>query len=258
MKTLFVLIILIFSCLYVMGQVDTDVSKSNFFVGGSASYATSTDDNTPLLLNTTIVFPPSTEIKTISYSFRPNVGMQLSNNIALGLRLAYTYSNFNSTTPFVILPTFPSPNEGFTGFLRSDRNTKDYSGSLFLRYTLNPDNKLQFIIEPSINYTKTKVNGVSRSDQMTTILRQDMDGIGVTVLGGLTYEFSERFRLISYIGGISYEIGNFQETQINSSNLLDQFGQLITNEVSTLDRNFSSFTTNFRLSNIQVGVEFLF
>jgi len=250
-------------------QENTEPKQLNYFVGGTANYSHSTNDRTPNGVGTTFVLRTNiTETIATSYSFAPQIGRRISDHILTGIRFSYgkSKSEIVSQVPLgqiTVSPWPTNPDQELTPLLfanmTSQRCEANYYGSIFLRYIVNPKNKLQFYAEPSLSYS------VTNSDHLGAIISNERidetieSKAGFLSIGmGLMYSISDRFRLVSRFGRITYEKGTseveIKRTQIEVVDVTVMLAPQLTLE--SID--FSSFTTDFKLSNIQFGVEYLF
>jgi hypothetical protein len=225
------------------------------FIGLSASYSTSTNDISPNIIGGTIIISDSgAETKTTSYSFSASGGVFLNDCVAVGPIFSYDYIGFNSQSlglsTTVGLPSSISMNE------RMDRNL---SAGFFMRYIFNPKNRLQAYLQPSLSYVNGQSDVTNISSSLTQASEEKSNAVFANVSCGLTFNVTYNFRLITRLGGLTYENGSRDITSITSGVLITG-GMPSTNMMSQVEEtiDFSSFTTNFSIANIQFGAEYLF
>jgi len=256
-----VLFVLLVSCYSLNAQDTAAPIINNYFVGGAASFSTSTNDNTPDIVGTIIISNPSVDdIKTTSYSFSPTMGRRISEHLSVGLRLRYAYTSVSteSTSMLQFIPSGPPV------VSRNNRIERSYGAGIFARYSFNPQNKLQFYVEPMISYAKSTSDFTGIISDRLTVEDIDNNSASLSAGVGLMYNVSDRFRLITRLGGLSYETGSIDtrtRTRIADTNqdiFTGSTGTMLFTEDNMSSRNFSTFATNFSIANIQFGAEYLF
>ncbi|MDA8693102.1 autotransporter outer membrane beta-barrel domain-containing protein [Saprospiraceae bacterium] len=145
-----------------------------------------------------------------NYSFRPSIGRYLNENIALGLTVGYSFTDF-----------------GFGGV----SDLKQFSAGAFMRYIINPENKLQAYLQPSLEYRRFDALSTTVIANQVIITETDSNAYSAAVDFGLTYDITDRFRLLTRLAGMSY---------VNNSS------------------SSSIFSLDIDFSNIRFGAEYRF
>lgn len=201
-KLIFFLALIAFA---LQAQEESAVKTYDRFIGGSLS----------LFINDDAVQTANNLNQTKrSFSFFPTMGLYIDKKNALGASLGYSHSEREFF--------------GFN-FPPDVQINRSYSIGVFWRYTVNPNSIINFVVVPNLNYNSTvsKLKGV---DDKT---RGYQVNLGVNF--GLTWEVSQRLRLLTTIGGLRSTIGNFN---------------------TEFDETYSQFSLDFGLNFFTFGAEF--
>jgi len=145
---------------------------------------------------------------TNNYSFSPSIGKFLNEHFAIGLNVGYRFSDIS-----------------FFG----GNDLKQLNTSVFMRYIINPENKLQAYLQPSLQYLRSKDES-NNGENIT-------NAYAASVNFGITYDITDRFRFLTRLADMSY----MHNSSIQSP--------IINNSIYSLDIDFS---------NIQFGAEYRF
>ena len=199
-----------------------DTKDRRFFIGGSVNYNSSENRSSQILINGTVLLTNNNNSsETSTYIINPTVGFQITKNWILGLDLLLT----NNKTDF----------DG--GPIQSQESSGTSIGA-FVRYIINPENKVQVYASPYFRKTSLETNFIITSPDISS---EESNNLGISI--GAQYEIADWIRATTNIGGFYYSSGTSFSTNSNS----------IEEEV-----DFRSSGFNFRASSIYFGVEFLF
>lgn len=177
------------------------------------------DPNSPFGSRT---FTETVEAKgtSSSYGFFPYIGRMVSPELSVGLGVNLSFSTQKPTN---------STEAGV-----SDR----IGGYLWLRYTLNPANKLRVYVEPSVGIDRYTGNRFFFTDG-ATLFDGNSNELGIRIPFGGTYSLSPRLLANFRVGALEFVTGSWSENGGNDSAKYSEIG----------------FRVNPR--TIRIGVEFL-
>ena len=232
MKSLYLFLLVFCLNAPLFGQ-ETDPPVPKWVLGGSVqfSFQNNSFPGSPGLLfftTPTIVGTSTTPARNTSFGASPYLGRQLNDRALVGLRLEYQgrYYKAEDVVLSTIIDTIDFTRVNHQGGL-----------GLFMRWTFNPQNKVQVFIEPSLGYTAQVAelanDGVPFSREIT-----QFGSLNASL--GASYLLSQRWRLLIRSGSASLLVGQWH---------LDN---------STERNNFTLFNTNLSLSSIRFGAELLF
>ncbi len=170
--------------------------KSNWYLGGQVGFET--------IKNTSHTSTPSRERRETNFANKPEVGIFLADDIALGFGIAFNididnddtadtnFDIFTATSPFVYVRKFFSIEDIFSAFIGLDVN---YSTGSFSE---------------------------NRNDVLTTTNK--ISGFGANVNIGITYPLGKRFTAIGKYGGFGYESLTIKDDAGNKQNSVSEFG----------------------------------
>lgn len=214
---------------YVKQDVKEEIEMDNpFILGGSLniSYAKNTFGNIPLLFRSIglpIVFTGDDEdLNTTSFSIHPYFGKELNPNWALGLQIGYDYTKQETVE------------DGET-IAEADVNGFRIGG--FGRYTFQPEQKLNFFLQPYFEYSSSNQTGMD----FLTDIDGELSMVDIGVDGGFLYNFNDNLRATLRVGLLNYVNGNY--TRETDDPGID------------VDKDFSSFGLNLRMSTVFFGME---
>lgn len=165
------------------------------------------------------------DIKNRSFSFSPYIGKEINTKLLIGLSLELQFAKYDAEgTIFIGQPSVD----------RLTRNSKKLGGGIFARYTFNPESKIKFFIQPSINFFTLKEEQLN-DEILTQEERVNFIDIGVDL--GLFYDINSKVRITLRNGGLSYINGNWK--------IID----------TDTEKNFSAFGSNLSLQRTFLGVE---
>ncbi|MEO1714898.1 MAG: hypothetical protein AAFU60_16325, partial [Bacteroidota bacterium] len=166
--------------------------------------------------------------RNTSFGASPYLGRQFNDQTLLGVRLEYQGRFYKAEG--VVLSTLIDT---------IDFTRVNHQGglSIFLRWTFNPQNKVQVFVEPSLGYTAQVAelanDGIPFDREIT-----QFGSLNASL--GATYSLSQRWRLLVRSGSASLLVGQWR---------LDN---------SSKRNNFTLFNTSLSLSSIRFGAELLF
>lgn len=227
MKNLFLTVVLLSFMWGVKAQEDT--FDGRYVVGGGFNFISQKNYFPSDFVSRTLplgVFSNSTDpVRFTFFSFSPYVGKEIHSRLLLGSSLFYSrdynYSELERSWQLPIREIFESL-------------TQQVGLTLFSRHTFNPDNAFQFFAQPSLGYYfstgKVDIDSVTEIERQAYYLEVDL-GLG------MLYNINKRLRATLRAGGLSYINGEWKNISDNTKN------------------SFSSFSSNFRLSNFTWGLE---
>lgn len=230
MKLNYLVVILLFSSQMITAQETTPTT--NWIAGGSVSYSLQQNAQPftlfPFIGQVRIV-SNSEDARGTNFSFSPYVGKELSANWIMGLQLQYTMSRYRSDDVISIL--------GQVDTFDVKQNENAYTIGLFGRYRFNPESKFVFFLQPYASYSF--VDEVQWRDEVITDELESY-AISIGTSGGVLYNISDRWRLTSRIGLLSFVTGKWTDNESDESN------------------TFSSFGASLSLSSLNLGFEYKF
>ena len=166
---------------------------------------------------------------TLNYAYfqiKPVIGYQINENTLLGVRPIYTVANRKGND---FNPSQTTPNV--------KQNIEQYGLGIFGRFMIITKNKISIGVEIDMSLSKTK-NLITYGNRVTNT-ESDLSSsqTKAEIRPVLSCHVTPRFRLLGYLGSISYIKKNYT--------------------VST-DRNSLNFSTDFGIKYISLGGEFLF
>ncbi len=213
MKYITLLVLVFAFSMTISAQEEEESSmRSDWFMGGSVSYTNS--NNVPIVFSS-MVFTNLGNLSIVSID--PYIGKKINDYWDLGFGAFYSYR------------TDMNDNQGI-----SSEQTR-YSIRLFGRYYINPYQKLQVAIIPSVGFSETDIKNRSFFNDILSNMNSQTAAIGIA----LYYHLSSKIRLTAFNSGGSYRWGKLD---IHAPEKL----------------NFSEVKFNLNLSSIFLGVEVMF
>ncbi|MFK8104009.1 MAG: hypothetical protein AB8G15_15860 [Saprospiraceae bacterium] len=167
------------------------------------------------------------------FTFSPYIGRVLTPRWTVGLNLDF---GFGKTTVKIAPPTTAQLN--YTAAIRQ------VGIGIFSRYHFNPDQKFRFFLQAYLQYYQTKEDNKREGDFFS-------EGEAKQVILGMApsflYQIQKHFRVTLRFGGIAYSNGRSAYTR-----------EVEVNKKQEQEQNFSTFMTNFDLSNLVLGAEWNF
>lgn len=230
MKLNFLVVIILLSSQILTAQETTP--PTNWIAGGSVSFALQQNAQPftlfPFIGQVRIV-SNSDDARSTYFSFSPYAGKELSANWIMGLQLQYTMRRYRSDDVISIL--------GQVDTFDVKQNEDAYTIGLFGRYMFNPESKFVFFLQPYANYSF--VDEMQWRDEVITDELESY-AISIGTSGGVLYNISDRWRLTSRIGLLSFVTGKWTDNESDESN------------------TFSSFGASLSLSSLNLGFEYRF
>ena len=223
MKYLLFAIVIFFAPSYASAQ-DVPQTGKQFLVGGSFSYSHTVD---PITFNsqTSGIFYRERIIDV--FSINPYFAKILNNRWTIGMTVGYSHSNNKTEGEVTQLDVFrPSK----TTFNR-------VSTSVFGRFTMNPQNRINIFLRPNVEYAFQK--SLSERDDIK-FSENKISTVSAGIGLGVLYQLSNRINLSASIGDLAYKYG-----VINN---------LLYEDIKNL--NFTQLDVNFNLSTWQFGLEY--
>ena len=167
-----------------------------------------------------------TDARSTDLSISPIFGKEFSQHWALGVKLNYRNSTYKSETT----PTFGD----FTLFVYAKRTSHQIGTGFFARYTFNPEQKLNFFLQPYFD-----LNSATEVYKVDNDLRDNdkINYLQIGTNGGLLYNLNKKFRITATMAGLSFSTGKWKD--------------LIADDMD----NFFVFNTRIRVSSISFGIE---
>ncbi|GEM_PF-1045341 len=167
--------------------------------------------------------------KNTIFRFNPYVGRELNPHWIIGLQLSYASQHYRADDVLIFSqPQEPNQTADFS------RKSQQIGIGSFARYTINPLQRFNFFLQPSVNYNffrdKTAYDGEVTQKEKANFIEV---GVGV----GILYQVNDLLRITLRSGGLGYLNGNWEI------------------EDTEVSRDFSSFSGNLNLSNLSFGVE---
>lgn len=207
-----------------------EVTTNRFILGGSINFITQTNtfpfSTLPITSGFGLVFSDNTNnTKNTIFSVSPYVGKGINPNWVVGIGLSYRYNSFIAEDAFSF--NQPAPSD-------LNRKTNDFGFGLFGRYTLNPEQRFNFFLQPYTQYNFL-VENTKNDNELIQIEKVSYFELGTSL--GVLYAINSRFRATLRAGGLNYISGSWKirDTDIR--------------------RTFNSFGFNLNLSTIFIGIE---
>jgi hypothetical protein len=205
-----------------------EVIEKGVFIGGAVSFFKQ-NNAYPYSFNIGgvggLISNNSNDSKNRQVSFSPYLGYEFSNKIAAGFGFDLSFNKYE-----IEGLSFISAPEG----VFYERINNQYGGNLFVRYTVNPENKLNFLLQPYVGLQLGNTEEKHDSNIVSEEKANYFDsGIGI----GLLYQISNRWSATLRMGGLNYINGKWELVDRNK------------------EQNFSSFRFNASLSTIYLGFE---
>jgi len=194
MKQFFFLILLALSASAVHAQ------KNSFYIGGQAGFnSTSTDvENNG---NTT------TTSKSNNYSFSPEVGTFLTNQVQLGV--GFTFSGSRQETPATLTTI------GLT------TNINRYGGTIYSRYFFGEGNFRPFI---GLNASVLPGNSTAEYTGTGSTIRANTLDLGANLNAGFGYGLTKRVTLVGSFGTFGFQRTTSKQEGNNVKTTTNNFG----------------------------------
>lgn len=229
MKKITILTFILFIFNYSFAQEET-TTDNKFVLGGSISIST---QNNYLPISSlgsvnsigTIYSNNTDDFSSSSLSFSPYLGKEINKNVIIGVQL-----NFRGTSS----ETKDVEQFGQTETVDFERKTSRLGFGAFTRYIFNPEQKLNFFLQPYVLYNTSKqenyIDAVINYEEQANYIN-----VGVSI-GGL-YAINDKIRATLRAGLINYVNGSWE---------VDNSGT---------KTNFNALSANLNLSSIAFGFE---
>ena len=229
MKKIVLASLLFFAFNFIIAQEDIP-TVNKYVLGGSMGF-NSQSNTFPILILGNVspigtLFSNSTDDVTSSnFSFTPYFGKEINPNVLIGAQLHFGTGSYDSKSTNII---------GQPGALNFERSNAELGFGIFTRYTFNPEQRLNFFLQPFVEYRTSReevtLDGVLEREEKANFIQAGMS------IGAL-YSINDRVRATLRAGVINYINGSWEIVDTDT------------------DRSFSSFGANLNLANISFGVE---
>lgn len=225
--------VLCLSILKVINAQETEMGNK-FILGGSMNFLiqNNTYPLSSLSLNSRIggIYSNGTnETKYTTLAFSPYFGKEISQKFMVGLQFDYRIVKNEQDDVQVFVLGQSNPNT-----IDLKRNSNQIGFGIFTRYLINPSNQFSFFFQPYAEYNLLN-DELSEDSNITQEEKANFLELGVGL--GMTYNINKNVRAVLRSGGLSYVMGNWEIKNTDTA------------------KDFSSFGTNFSLSNIFLGFE---
>ncbi|GAB3576938.1 hypothetical protein GCM10027345_14240 [Hymenobacter daeguensis] len=183
-----------------MGVFSAQAQKGSFYIGGQAGFNSSTTevDNG----NTS-----TTTRKDNNYSFSPEIGTFLSNQVQLGV--GFTFSGSKQETPFA---------QG-----NSSRTTNRYGGTVYSRYFFGEGN-----FRPFLGLNASVLPGDSKQESTgvagTTTTSYNTLDLGANLNAGFAYGLNTRFTVVGSFGTFGFQRSTSKQENSDYKTTTTDFG----------------------------------
>lgn len=166
------------------------IASAQMWVGGSLSWTNQSNDVTQEI-DDLIEYNYSREENSNTISFAPEIGYDLNDRWSVALSLGYahssiTYEYFYNNVPSDCFPTLNS---------KQTSAVNTWSFNPYVRYRAASYGKLNLFVDAGVGYALSHLCG---SDETAYAVRFHVNP-------GLSYRLTDRFVLVSHIGGIEYQ-----------------------------------------------------
>gem|GEM_PF-332450 len=184
------------------GTLTAAAQKSSFYIGGQAGFnstSTTVDNNG----NST------TTNKLNSYSFSPEVGTFLTNQVQLGV--GFTFSGSRQETPYAV---------GSNATLST--NTNRYGGTVYSRYFFGEGNFRPFV---GVNVSVLPGNSTTETGGITTTTtRYSTFDFGANLNAGFGYGLTKRLTVVGSFGTFGYQSSTSKQKDGTMKSTTNNFG----------------------------------
>ena len=218
------------STFFIIVQAQESDKSSNYFIGGSMNFVIQNNTYPPFGIYTISgvggIFSNSTDdTKNTGLGIYPYIGKSLSPKLSIGLQIDFQTRSYKALDVSVF---------GQPGNVDYERKSNQIGIGLFLRNTINPEQKISVFIQPYIAY-----NNISEDEFIDSGLSEEEQSnyIEIGLGGGLLYNFNEKLRANLRIGVLRYINGKWEIKGTDT------------------EKSFSSLASNFNLANFSFGLE---
>ena len=230
MKSAFSLCLLIFFSVGIFAQ--DDEFDARFVVGGSFNFFTQNNFlPSTLLINPTpisgVFSDGNATARWTNVRVQPYVGKELNESLLIGISGLYVIEKGTTERPVL-----PGPRT-----IETESLFQQFGLAVFSRHTLNPDQKFQLFVQPSAGYyfsTQTMKNDSGLDSERQSYY------LNIDLSAGVLYNISQKWRATLRTAGLRYVYGQSKD---------------ITDDTRY---NFSSLSSDFRLSQLSFGLEMRF
>ena len=205
----------------------------NYILGGSISYSNQTNGNSynlfSNLVGNPIVINNLNLVKSYSVITNLYFGKMINKHWTLGINTNLSYLN-NQYELTIISDNVISTR------LRTN-SSRQISGGIFARYVFNPDQKVNFFVESSINYSNIFQTSILDNDE-TTKVNSKINSLQCSIPVGIFYNINDRFRVMLRTSAINYTYGYYAQAESEP-------------------KSFNNFNASINLSSFAVGFEIL-
>jgi len=223
------LIILLFSIFQGLNAQEEE-NSNKYVLGGSINFLSQSNSYpfSAFSINSGIggLYSNSTnDIKNSIFAITPYFGKEINSHWLAGLQLDYRRGNYKAESSFVI-------GQSVTG--EFERKSNQIGFGVFTRYMVNPENKVIFFIQPSVEY-----NILKEDEFFDSALNQEEKAtyFEARVNLGIVYNINDKVRATLRTGGLLFVSGKWE--------VLD----------TDIENDFTSFSANLNLTNVSFGFE---
>lgn len=235
MKKILFLLLVLFSTGFLHAQDDFE---PKWILGGSVQFYHSNNFFGYYgVLNPGLGLPvQSGDQKVTSFDFVPYVGKEINEHWIAGVQVGYGYNKSESSSSVIFFPDTNVINRV------SETQEHGFSAGLFGRYTVNPQQNIQFFLQPAISFGQqnSKQTDSFAGTQNETEQKLRTNYFNTSVSPGVAWNPNYRLRILARLGFLSYVTGNYAFDP----------------EDSRYEDSFSSFQANFSLSTFVFSLEF--
>jgi len=215
-------VILILSAVFIFITAYSQTQKGNMYVSGTFSL---TNDNSTQDYTTY-----NYDDKNLFLQFSPGISYFVKDNWAIGTSMTFNINNLHENNNFQ--SSSNSTNEN---------NYTYYNISINTEYYINVSDKFKIFIRGALgyNYMVEKEEGTNLTPD-TQYTHYNNYSIGVHP--GVVYFATKHFGITSYLGSMSYNYNTIKDISIPSA----------------YHSNTSSFSLNFGLTSLELGVRYCF
>lgn len=189
-----------FTAALVLSALTAQAQKGSLYIGGQAGFNTS---NTEVEINGS----SNTIRKDNNYSFSPEIGTFLTNQVQLGV--GFTFSGSRQEVPRPL---------GNAGSVKTNR----YGGTVYSRYFFGEGNFRPFLgLNASVlpgNSTEESGGSVVSTTKYTTL------DLGANLNAGFAYGLNTRFTVVGSFGTLGFQRSTSKRDDINYKTTTTDFG----------------------------------
>lgn len=228
-------VLVLVSLFFQVLNAQEEINSEPFVLGGAINFSMQNNSTSSSTFTTIPGLPAfvsgSVENRqSTNFAFTPYFGKEINRHLLVGVELKFTTRKYRSTVMINILDGYDI-----------ERVISQTGGGFFVRYLLNPENKLNVYLQPYAKYGVYVEDRVNIANGGFTVIETNTNYIDLGINGGALYNISDKIRAVLKVGGLNY---------INGKRKIQT--------AQTSEQKFSLLGTNLNIASVFFGVEFKF